>query len=881
MARRGRFTSPNSGGQNLTALITSLLRERNANEEQALLNAYRTGTAYNGAVPTADDIQAFYDNWASSAGYATGTLEYQAIVQKKSDLNNYDIKKQYNALIAIFNETNGENYDQLLDFLDNKAVDSTDPQDIETYASSVSDINKSYIGYQGEALGRGEITAAEYRNLTNEITSQMDPADPKRYETIVNAYTYEWNAEKTKWDNRLLAGTISANQYANWAKGFQNALVSAGISKDSTLYTATVAAQVSAQNRGGGSVAGKRISDNTTKLAKAYLIAAAATGIGNPKDLEDLEKDPSKVHEYITANPEVWLLYDEYLIENPGATNLLSGAGIDVSSPEDFADWRASTMDRVQSDYAISGNADKYEEVTRAIKATGRGSVEDDFAYAASKRNQLLKDATNPIDQTYIRDQWKTYLNGGSSKLFGSIPGGKPADFALALARSSEYLVTLYQNELNVANGGKIPDGSITLSGKYDDNTGELNIDNDWQYEGPSQVQAQALQTGLGVWNSSTQEVMAPSSGGFEAGTYQQVTFGKALDGSFTPFVREIYGEPLYKTGEAGGETIGWVYDVDGLTVATDMEGRKINLPLAKEANKWVIDGNKKNGATESTTMTVIDTSSISTPALLRSVAARITGDPANGVAGLLTTGNFNDEQKKVITEDLARVQRAANIRQASQLEKLPNLTPQQRAQIFELRGVDTSEWNRTVGANLDKYEETTPGVWKLKPEIAKKQAERGPFSFIDLGPGAGAGINVLNVQNLPETVDIRTQEMKDNQSQTDLLTTIVGFTQGLLGPLSPFGKPAEPSPAKPKTPSEAFFRNMNQFRAGEREPLDMTTPKAPAVKSFTPQEVNNSFVDFRAGERAPLNITNDPTFTPDEIQSSFNDFRSGERNMK
>ena len=70
MARRGRFTNPNSGGQNLTALIASLLRERNSAEEQALLNAYQTGTAYNGSVPTADDIQAFYDQWASNAGYA-------------------------------------------------------------------------------------------------------------------------------------------------------------------------------------------------------------------------------------------------------------------------------------------------------------------------------------------------------------------------------------------------------------------------------------------------------------------------------------------------------------------------------------------------------------------------------------------------------------------------------------------------------------------------------------------------------------------------------------------------------------------------------------------------------------------------------------------
>jgi hypothetical protein len=883
MARRGRFTNPNSGGQNLTALITALLRERNDAEEQALLNAYRTGTAYNGAVPTADDIQAFYDNWASSSGYASGSLEYQAIVQKKSELNNYDIKKQYNSLLNAFNNNNGANYDELLEFLDNRAVDSTDPQDLESYASAVSDINKSYIGYQGEALSRGEITAAEYRNLTNDIVSQMDPSDPKRYETLVNSYTYEWNAEKSKWDNRLTAGTVTAGQYSNWAKGFQNALLAAGIKKDSVLYTTAVAAQAVVQNRGGGgsSVADKRISENTGKLAKAYLIAAAATGVGDLKDLEDLEKNPSKVNEYIADNPEIWLVYDEYLIQNPGATNLLSGAGIDVSSPEDFANWRESTMDRVQSDYAISGNQSGYDEATKAIKSTGRGSVEDDFAYAASKRNQMLKDATNPIDQTYIRDQWRTYLNGDTSKVFGKIPGGSPQAFALAISRSSQYLVTLYQNEINKANGVKVPDGSITLSGKYDENTGDLNIDNDWQYDGPSQADASELAAGLGVWNSSSQEVVAPSSGGFEDGTYQQVTFAKSLDGSLAPFVREIYGEPLYKTGEAGKETIGWVYDVDGLTIATDTSGKKINLPLSKEANKWVVRGNDVSAATEPNTIGVIDTSVVSTPALLRSVMTRITGDAANGIAGLLTTGNFNDEQKKIITEDLLRVQKAANLRQAAQLQTLPNLSPQQRKQIYELQGVDTSEWDRTVGANLDKYEEVSSGVWKLKPEIAKKQSERGPFSFIDLGPGVGAGINALNVQNLPDTIDIRTTEMKNNESNANILTTIIGLGQGLLSPLSPFGGSTKPSPVKKETPGSVFFRNMNQFRAGEREQLDMRTPKALPVKVFTPQEVNKSLLDFRAGERAPLNINAEPAFTPEEIQGSFNNFRSGERNMK
>ena len=881
MARRGSFGTFNAGSSNLSATIQGLVRQQMAAEEQTLMNAFYNGTTFNGSVPTMQTIIEFYNRVADLSGIQQGSTDWDALMQKVGAANNYDINQEYTALNNEFESSNGANYEEFSSFLNGRAKDSTDPQNSKTYQDAVRDIGQAYIGYRGEALRRGEITAKEYRSLATTIIDQMDPEDPKRYEALVNSYTYEWNSEKTKWDDRFKAGLVNASQYANWAKGFQKSLVSAGISTDSTLYTGAVAAQVAAQNQGGGgaSVASKRIAGNTGKLAQAYLIAAAATGVGDLKDLQDLEEDPAKVNEYIAANPEIWILYDEYLIENPGATNLLGNAGIDVSSPEDFRNWRESTMDRVQSDYAISGNEDGYNEVTRAIKATGRGSVEDDFSYASNKRNQMLADATNPIDMTYIRDQWKMYLNGQTSKLFGGIPGGSPSEFALALAKSSQYLVTLYQNELNQANGVAVPKGSITLSGKYDDNTGDLNIDNDWQYDGPSQADASELAAGLGVWNSTDREVVAPSSGGFEAGTYQQVTFGKSLDGSLTPFVREIYGEALYRTGESGKEVIGWVYDVDGLTVATDKDGKKINLPLSKEANKWVVSGNDVNAATEPNTIGIIDTSLVSTPALLRSVMLRITGGQDSAgrqIAGLLTTGNFSDEQKKAIEESLKTAKKAADLRQAKQLQTLPNLSPQQRKQIYELQGVDTSEWDRTVGANLDKYEEVSSGVWKLKPEIAKKQSERGPLSFIDLGPGAGAGINALNVKNLPETVDIRTQDMKDNESKADMLTTIIGLGQGLLSPLSPFGK----SP-KVETPSGVFFRNMNQFRAGEREPLNISTPKAPSIKTFTPQEVNKSFVDFRAGERAPLDIKMDTTFTPEETQESFNKFRSGERTMK
>lgn len=884
MARRGRFGRSETGASDLSATIRSLVMQQKQDEEKALLDAYYSEISFaGGGIPTLQDIINFYRESASMAGVDEGTEAYQAIFQKINDVTNYDIKRQYGDLINEFNSTNGSNYEQVVDFISGRGQTSTNQDDLAEFANAIDSTTTAFLRYKGEALKKREISPKEYQSITMAAIQVLEPGSEAYNSAVYDSFSYEWSAQSEIWSNKLRAGLISQAKYASLANSLAARMLASGIEKGSGLYTGVLAAIATSSGGGSGSsVANKRIGNNTGKLARAYLVAAAATGVGDPRDLEDLEQDPSKVNEYIAANPEIWLLYDEYLIANPGATNLLGDAGIYVSSPEDFKDWRESKMDRIQADYAISGNQDGYDEVTRAIKATGRGSVEDDFSYAADKRNKMLAAATNPIDQTYIRNQWKMYLNGQNSKEFGTIPGGDPGSFSLALARSSQYLVTLYQNELNRANGDPVAEGSITLSGKYDGNTGELNIDNDWQYDGASIVDAAALSTGLGALNASDGTVNAISSNGFGVGVYQQVTFGKSLDGSLVPFIREINGEALYAAGQAGKKQIGWVYDVDGLTVATNLEGRAINLPLATESNKYVLDESKQNGATDSKPLGTIDTSLVSTPALLRSVAKKISGDEASGTPGLLTTGNFSDDQKNDIRDALRLVQADADLRQAKQLQTLPNLSPQQRKQIYELQGANVSEWDKYVGNNINKYVEKSPGIWVLKPEFAKQQDDRGPISLLDIGPGVGAGIVVNPSQQLPKVIDIRTDLMK-SEYPSDLLNA-----QGInVDPATGI----QFTGSKPFTDkkSDGFFRNFNQFRAGERGDLNIQTPKPapkpvvpppPTVKVFTPKEINKSFVDFRAGERAPLNIKKDPRFTTEEIEQSFVDFRAGERNI-
>lgn len=880
MARRGRFGRSETGASDLSATIASLVRQQKQEQEKYLLEAYYSEIPYAGGnVPTLQDVINFYRESASMAGIEEGTEDYQAIFQKINDITNYDIKRQYGNLIEVFNNTEGSNYSQLLDFLGGRAQTSTSQDDLGEYAASLDSTTTAFLRYRGEDLKKRVISPKEYQAITKEALSALDPGSEAYNNAIYDAFSYEWSAQSEIWNNKLKAGLISQSRFVSLARGLADRMLASGIDKNSGLYTGVLASISTVSGGVGSSQTNKRIGNNLGKLASAYLIAASATGIGDNADLMDLQENPDKVLDYIAKNPEIFLAYNEYLIANPDAINLLSAERnqdgqplIDISSADEFSEWVNRKLDRVQADYAIEGNKDKYLEATRAKRASGSGSVEDEFAFAADKRNNLLAEAKNPFDETYIRNQWRDYVNGVKSKLFGQIPGGDPEVFALQLAKSSPYLVSLYQNEIDAVKGEGLKEGLITLSGRYDNNTGEQNIDNDWNFWIQSESQTYALATGLAAWdpnaNDGRGDIMPPARDGFDKGVYQRMTFGTSTDGSLVPFIEAYSGEPLYKNDDAGGEVVGWVYDVDGVTIALNSEGKKIKSPLAKQLGKWIVP----DASVTNETVGTIDTSVASTPALLRQAVVNIEN-------GILKTGTLDEQVVNSIRSGITAATTAANLRQAAQLQTLPNLSPQQRARIYQLRGADISQWNKFVMNNTDKYVEAKPGIWVLKPEFAKKEESKGPFQIFDL---QNLGISAMPYEKLPTVVDIRTQKEKEEQP------TAAEEAQGLsVDPQTGFVF-SDPKTTKPSD-SSVFFRNMNQFRAGEREQLNIAIPKPapkpiipepPKVQVFTPQQVSRSLIDFRAGERQPLNIPTEPKFTQKEIEQSLIDFRAGERNI-
>jgi hypothetical protein len=839
-----------------------------------LLEAYYSEIPYQGGnIPTLNDVINFYKNSASLSGIPESDPMYQAYFQKINDITNYDIKREYGNLIDDFNNSDGANYEQVVDFISGRALTSTDQEDLAEYAKAVESTTTAFLRYQGEALKRREITPKEYQSITMNAIQALDPGSSAYRTAVYDAFTYEWNVQYEIWNNRVRAGTVSQSQFASWAKSFASRIIGSGIKKGTALYTGVLAAMATVGGSGGGaSAASTRIGNNIGKLADAYLIAAAATGVGNAKDLLDIQQNPDKVGQYMEENPAVFLLYNDYLLANPGAVNQLIKIGIDISSAEEFQDWVGRKLDKVQADYAVDGNKDKYLEWTRVKNASGRGSVQDDFAYQSDKMINMINDASNPIDRTYVVNQWRSFINGENSKLFGQIPGGTPEAFALELLKDSPYLATLYQNEVDRVNGNEVEEGSLTLSGKYDPNTAEsgenASIDTKWGYQEEGRTDSYALTTGVGIWSPQDNDVIPPSTQDLENGIYQTVTLAQGLDGSLIPFITAYSGEPLYKANQEGNkEIIGHVYDLDGVTVGIDKDGNRFTTPVSKEFGEWVVTDTSIGNP-----VGFIDTSKASTPALLRSVISQLE-------TGLLQASTIPDSVKNNIKASVVQKTTDANLRQAAQLQTLPNLSPQQRAQIFSLRGSDVSEWNKFVGPNAGKYTEERPGVWVLKPEFAAAEKDKGPFQIFDLG---NAGISAMPYDQLPQIVDIRTQEQKIEIPLETIKAEMEGGTiDPATGTIIPGTKPVT-------QPGGTFFRNITQVETGERnvlkripsKPRPVTIPNEPKVQIFTPAQISSSMIDFRAGERQPLNIKPEPDFSPEEIEQSLIDFRAGERNI-
>jgi hypothetical protein len=723
-----------------------------AAEEQTLMNAFYNGTTFNGSVPTMQTIIDFYNRVADLSGIQQGSTDWDALMQKVGAANNYDIKQEYASLVNEFQNGNGANYEELSSFLKGRAQDSSDPQDSETYQNAVGDINKAYIGYQGEALGRGEITAADYRSLTTNILDQMDPADPKRYETLVNSYTYEWNAEKTKWDNRLTAGTVNASQYANWAKGFQNSLVSAGVSTDSTLYTAAVAAQAIAQNRGGGgagSTVKTRIDKTLVEIDAIVDVALSLNPSTKPRSVSEIAASGKDSLKALTDDPALILLLGEALDQNPEGFPALSELGITDSTSLNI--YFQGRLESGRADAALlvsSGGPDYTDSWYATSDAVGALSELSKFDFQSTKWLRDVAAAQGSFAKIEeLNNEWKKYLSGENSK-YGSLNADN-------LRQLPEFL-TLAQNEYDAMTGAS--DGTLpTLSGTVNAN---IPLDFTTVQKNKDNIAAAKSGNGYQQWNDKIQEfefVSGRPAGRTETGSYQFVEFSR-VNGEIIAYVTSVNGT---KVSDVDGNPIGWVYDQKNgsAPIVTNNKGELIDIPEAG------LNGNQSSGFVlpDGATFKVSDNKLplYSAVNLAVETKAPFTGDfrSEGGIDRNKTELIISPEDLRTASGLVAKVLPAlggnamagANIAtdiladadkiQIGQInEGTSATTPKGRAEIARLSGNrDLEKAWLFVEANKDKLE-IVNGGYRWKPGTAEStQQGTNPFGNAAVGAGLGA----------------------------------------------------------------------------------------------------------------------------------------------
>lgn len=567
MARQGQFGRSATGASNLSSAIRSLVQQQQAQEEQVFMKAFYDGTAYNGSVPTMTDVIAFYERSAGLSGIDKNSTDWTAFEQKIGDANNFDVKRTYNSLITEFNASNGENYSDLIDFVTGRAMTSTDQGDLNTYQGSVQDITAAFLKYQGQALSRGEISAQEYQRITLDSLQVLDPGSEQYQSAMYDSLTYEWNAMSTIWGNRVKAGKASESQFAAWAKGFAQRVVTAGIKKKTELYSgifATLASYGGGAGGGNSSPGAKRVKGTISSFSDLLTLSSSVTGVDLGKvTISDINDPDTSTLKKMIDNPEAMLLLADFIDQNPGFTSpILTELGI--TDGESLQTWVNKSVLSAKNDaevVAANGGTDNTDLWQNVFLTNGNATGMDNFAYASYKWNKDVTNAKgNDLLISYYNSEWKKYLqaetdpNGGALK---SIYGQLPSNLGTAAN------VALYQAEVLAAQGKGEP-GAPTLSGVVNDTA------IDWSTLGVSEDNAKSLQDGTAIL-------------AYDPKTGESTTVGKQIAEAATGALKQISFVNI------GGKLVAYTISVAGQEVVDPKSGAVVARVYQKENGETLI----------------------------------------------------------------------------------------------------------------------------------------------------------------------------------------------------------------------------------------------------------------------------------------------------
>lgn len=878
MARRGRFTNPNSGGQNLSSLIVSLLRERKNAEEQLLLEKFRNKEV------SAEEVQAFYDNWARTSGYTEGTLEFDQLNQRKKNAYDTGIKYRYDALLVDFNDNGGKNYTELMNFLNGDAQTVNDKNNAQQYLDLRKNITNNFINEASNQLQMGQMTIDDFRTQVDAgINSSFAKGSKEYNDAKYSAFVAEYNGEYTKYQNRIKANKSGAySGFLNFLSQVKSRMASDGVGGE--LLTRIDADMVSVRAAGvsaGSDAQVKVVGKSESSLAELYAAALSTSGImGAELTAEDIAAGKTYGIDNIINNPgaiEAWLT----MLENGTAEISPEIAAKYGDTPNEIrtaidkevgkiavAAAEANRLNPTETNYRLASQG---KALARTI---GSQTQIDDVSVGMNQYAEDIYRAGLSEDDaaiTIAKTEFQKFLAGDQS-IYGKIDRKQlDADLATYGPYGATYKTALSNTERGLKGepigmdsqtledfhqipAGYTANGVVKFGQVYSDGSIFESAQNYAGLVNGSKVQLVTKDPNTGLVTKKTVDPLAVGASGTigntqiasKSGGYLSViSYIDGINGAKVPVIQSLAALGEIKTGSGtSAQTWGYQYQLSGgEMIYVDTKGNSYNQnpfanqPKLLENGVYFVDGGADAGVTPSKAPTV-DIGSFSRTAGNSYVELRKIAEDLN----------------KFITENSASVASLGAVDAATVLKEVATLTSTaDKLELAELntslfrageRGASKSDidlinsriadlespgtlqgdnYRRFVLANPDKYRETSPGVFtRLLPKDAD-------FSREGVIGGKNNELDAATGERLPDIIDIRSTATKERTGE--------GAGKPIIGGPAGLGMGQGFFP----TFQDTFFRN---------------TPTAPAKPSYLGLAGYSGGVPTAPKPLAPMAIT-------------------------
>jgi len=841
MARRGRFTNPNAGGQNLSSLIVSLLRERKNAEEQLLLERFRNKEV------SAEEVQAFYDNWASTSGFTEGTLEFDQLSQRKKNAYDTGIKYRYDELLAEFNSNGGKNYSELMDFLNGTAQTVNDKNNAQQYLDLRKSITNNFINEASSQLQMGQMTIDEFRSQVDAgINSSFAKGSKEYNDSKYAAFVAEYNGEYTKYQNRIKAGKSGAySGFVNFLNQMKSRMSTEGIGGE--LLTRIDADIVSTRASGAAAAGGAQV-DRVLKsqgiLAELYAEALSTSGImGAELTAEDIAAGKTYSIADIANNPgalETWIT----MIENGTAQidpDLAAKYGID--SPDEIR----TLLDKEVRSIEVAGaaanrlnpteNNAAWASLSKTLSRTiGSRTLVDDVSEGMNQYASDLQRAGASGDDIAIAratNEWQKFLAGQKSaygELQGDpnrgLTGRQVLDEQLATygVYGTAFKTALSNTEKGIAGNvlgvgdqtledffqvpaGFSGDGVVTFGATYSNGSipETLMNYNDLVSGRKVQVVTRNPQTGT-VTKVTTDPIAVGPSGQLgntqiaskDGGYLSVITYVDGPNGERVPVIQSIKASGTIQTA-AGTATTTWGYQYQmesGKVVYVSTSGQAYDEnpfekpPRLLEGGVYFVEGGTSGGAQPLKSAPSIDINSALNGADPKSFSElykvannlnALVGENSDWLQtlGAVDRANIVNEigQIETMAKDAQLKSTQILLRNATRQGADANYIRSLQAQIVELQ---------TGGAQVTQFNlvrENSSRYEEIEPGLYRLRQPTGPGgSAGGYALGIGRGYNVDDQgRELPDVVDIRIAAPKPSTpmaaGQPNPFTTALGGT--------------------------------------------------------------------------------------------------------